>query len=276
MATKGRFSRLDFDDRPEGPGEASVTEQWPNLDEHQCIRRGDHYFDRGEYDTALAAYSRALRFNRDFASAWVGQIRCLIGLGEYPEAVAWSDRALEKFPKSADLLACKGLALALIGDINEGAEYLDGALQMRSPSAWVWLARGRCYLLRPEMQDGAHRCFLKACETEPDGWQIELQIGMAYNTARMFARARTALMNALRKPVGDENPLILYHTGLALEGLGELAAAAGYFERALSVKTNYIQARDALQRVQGVNPVARLWRGLRQRGMRKQTHGGRA
>jgi tetratricopeptide (TPR) repeat protein len=178
----GRFSKLDFEHeaRPVAP----VTDPWPNLDEQQCMREGDEKFELGEYEPALNSTRVRCVLNRDLVEAWVGQIRCLICLGEYPEAVTWSDRSLERFPKSADLLACKGLALVKMGDIAEGIEYSDGAIQRRSPSVWVWLARGQSLLLGGQQPANAQRCFLKAQELAPGDWHCELQVAMAYNSVR--------------------------------------------------------------------------------------------
>src|SRR3954447_2385178 len=140
----GRFARLDFAAQPAVV--EPLGDEWPDLDEQGCMAAGEDQFQRGLYEAALIQYSRALRFNRDLAGAWLGQVRCLICLAEYREAVTWSSRALERFPASADLLAGKGLALVLSGDVGEGISYLDGAVEKRSPSPWVWLARGEALL----------------------------------------------------------------------------------------------------------------------------------
>jgi len=150
----------------------------------------------------------------------VGQIRCLICLGEYPEAVTWGDRALERFPGSADLLACKGMALVLLGDGDQGREYLDGAVQLRAPSTWVWLARGESLLVMRQSLENARRCFLKATELAPQDWHLQLRIGMAYNRAHMFSRAREPLLTAVQG--SGDNPLALFHLGVAVEGLGQV------------------------------------------------------
>ena len=74
-----RFSHLEFEEtpsRPEGPG----PDRWPDQDDDSCVRHGDALFRTGCYEPALLAYSRALRFNRDNADAWTGQVRCLLCL----------------------------------------------------------------------------------------------------------------------------------------------------------------------------------------------------
>jgi tetratricopeptide (TPR) repeat protein len=271
----GRFSRLDFDTSPKRPDTGEAVDSWPTLDEAGCLRAGDEAFDSGLYEAALTAYSRALRFNKSLAAAWLGQVRCLICLGEYPEAITWSDRALEKFFNSPDLLACKGLALTLAGMAVQGMEFLDGAVALRSPSSWVWLARGEGLLRTRQPAANASRCFLKAMETAPDDWRTEMRVGIAYNGARLFALARTPLLSALRRVESDRhqrpgsstggNCLLLYHLGVAHEGLGDTAAAAGFYQRAAMARRSYVEAEQALSRVQATGAFSKIWRQFKAR-----------
>src|SRR5207247_5744554 len=132
------------------------------------------------------------------------------------------DRALERFPDGPELLAAKGLALALSGDWGEGMAYSDGAVEMRSPSAWVWLARGEALLVARQPEMNARRCFLKAMELSPKDWHLELRIGMAYNRAGLSTQARGPLLSAVR--IAGDHPLVLYHLGLASEKPGDWRA----------------------------------------------------
>ena len=207
MSSQGRFSKLDFEERMAPPDPGPVVDPWPNLDEHGCLKMADEQFEQGLYELALGSYSRALRFNKDLSQGWTGQVRCLLCLGEYPEAITWSSRGLERFPNSSDLLACKGLALVFAGQRSEGMEFLDGAVGMKSPSAWVWIARGQGLLATGQPAANASRCFMKALETAGEDWRASLRVGIAYNRSRMFAQARPLLLAAVRH--SPDNALLL-------------------------------------------------------------------
>jgi tetratricopeptide (TPR) repeat protein len=248
-----RFSNLDFEEAPKVGAAPAAAEKWPNMDAPGCMERAREHFSRGEYEPALTFYSKALRFERDLREAWAGQIRCLLFLGEFPEAVTWSTRALERFPKAPDLLALKGLALVYFGDGKQGLEFLDGAVQERSPDALVWLCRGEGLLLVDDKMDrdskaNAFRCFLKAQELAPKDSDLFLRCGMALHRHGEAARARPILLETLN--MAPHNPLVLYELGLCLEKLGERAAAGGYFARAVAQKPTFLVAREAQQRVQ--------------------------
>ena len=247
----GRFAHLDL--RPETDARGTSTVDWPDLDETRCMTTGDDHFNAGNYDAALTFYSRSLRFNRDLASAWVGQIRCLLALGEYREAVTWTDRALDRFANTPDLLACKGLALSRLGD-PEGMSFLDSAIALKSAGPWVWLARGESLLLHKTAEANANRCMLKALEMSGGDWRTELRIGIAYNTVGLNSKARGPLFSAVRS--APDNPLALYHLGVAYQALGEADAAAGCFSRAHGL--GYKDASRALETLRARGPVSRL------------------
>lgn len=257
-----RFARLDFDDAPARPQGAAVdpVDPWPDLDEEACFRAGEEQFRLGLYAAALVFYSRVLRFNKGRVDAWVGQVRCLLCQREYREALTWSDRGLQHFRDAPDLLACKGLALVLAGKLSEGMEYLDGALEQRTAGTWPWLARGEALLAARERELNARNCFVKARELAPDDWTAELHIGIVYNMARFPEQAKPALLRALRH--AEENPLVLYHLGLAEEGLGQWEAAAGCYRQALVRRRDFREAAAGLERVRRAGPLTRFWRGL--------------
>jgi Flp pilus assembly protein TadD len=187
----------------------------------------------------------------------VGQIRCLLAQGEWREAVTWSDRALDRFANTPDLLACKGLALARLGD-REGMSYIDSAMGMKTAGAFVWLARGECLLVHKTAEVNAARCFLKAIELSGDDWRMHLRVGIACHVAGLPAKARGSLMRAVH--CSPENTLALYQLGLVHKALGEHEAAMGCFSRAHSLGCK--DAERALEAVRAKSPVSRFWEGL--------------
>src|SRR5512140_1908434 len=64
-------------------------------------------FENGDFERALRLYAKVLEFNPNAAEPWTGQVRMLIELGQYQDANQWADKALERFPRDAELLAAK-------------------------------------------------------------------------------------------------------------------------------------------------------------------------
>ncbi len=75
-------------------------------------------FENANFEQGLRLYSKVLEFNPENASAWTGQVRMLIELGEFREAKLWADKALERFPHEPELLAAKAVALGRSGDLQ--------------------------------------------------------------------------------------------------------------------------------------------------------------
>ncbi len=56
--------------------------------------RGNSYFEMGKYDHALADYSKAIELNPDFADAYYGRGYALLKKGEYDRGWADFDKAI--------------------------------------------------------------------------------------------------------------------------------------------------------------------------------------
>src|SRR5437016_5223835 len=109
-----RFGNLEFD----SGHEQSRVEQTPAKTEQYYLQEAQTSFQNGHFEKSLRAYAKVLEFNAQSASAWVGQVRSLIELGEFGEAQVWADKALASFPYEPELLAAKAVSLARLGDLQ--------------------------------------------------------------------------------------------------------------------------------------------------------------
>src|SRR5437899_4608880 len=162
-----RFANLEF----EGEGE----EQWHGAkavskDEAFYFAQAREAFQNGNFESGLRLYSKVLEFNPQNASAWCGQVRMLVELGEFREAKLWADKALERFPHEPELLAAKAVALARGGDLQGALAFSDASIEERGDTPYVWLARGDVLLARRERR--ADYCLEKALRLAPGDWFI--------------------------------------------------------------------------------------------------------
>src|SRR5271166_4342472 len=134
-----RFVNLEFGGESEDHGQ----EQRPLAkDEAYYCAEARSAFENGEFESGLRLYSKVLEFNPMNASAWTGQVRMLIELGEYREAKLWADKALERFPHEPELLAAKSVALGRGGDLQGALAFSDASIEERGDTPYIWLARG--------------------------------------------------------------------------------------------------------------------------------------
>ncbi|MFO0944667.1 MAG: hypothetical protein U1D30_01780 [Planctomycetota bacterium] len=80
-------------------------------------------------ENALRFYSRALEADVNAIDGWVGQVRMLIDLEEYPEAELWSRKALDRFKNQPDLLAGRCQACCRLGNLDEAYRWSDASIQ---------------------------------------------------------------------------------------------------------------------------------------------------
>lgn len=220
-----RFARLELDDAPRAAEAPSTPDGAPTVAER--LARADVARLSGRFEPALRDYARALAEDPRVEAAWLGQLECLLGLGQLREADAWVDRASAAFPTSPDLLAMKGLVLARLGDLERALAFVDGALKRTGGGPIVWIARAEVLLGRDVRN--ADFCVRKAVEQAPTDAGVRIAIGRAYLSAQLAAPARPHLVEATR--LAPHLALGWLYLGLAHERLGlEPAALEAYRE----------------------------------------------
>lgn len=255
-----RFDWLETE-RKSRAAPSSAAERF---DARAYLARAERAFRRGEREAALAAYGQALGEDASLAEAWLGQVLCLVELGELPEARTWANKALERFPQNPELLAAKGLVLARQGESLAAMEFSDLAMSRKDASPTVWLLRGLVLLrVEPERNSEA-RCFRKALEAgDPDG-ALGLRAGLGYLDAGEPAQARPLLEACVSRD--PENALAWYSLGLAFERLYALGRSVSCLERAYQLRPEFKpKVVDALRKIRERSWWRRLLASLRAR-----------
>jgi tetratricopeptide (TPR) repeat protein len=256
----GRFKWLEFDEKcPNGVVSAPEDE---GVDEATCVERGDRCFWEESYERALYHYSRALRYQINLEQAWVGQVRCLLALGEFHEANLWADRGLDRFPNSADLLAAKASATGRTRGTTAALRISDRALEADGGGDYVWTARGEILLLAHE-EAAAARCFAKAVEIANKDWRCHYAIGRLLLSAGDAARALGYFTQAER--CDGAQSLSMMGAADCYERMGEIDAAKSALYRALRLTPSDLALRERVKRLERIGPLRRLWRAVRRR-----------
>lgn len=258
--TSNRFDHLELPKgaKAEGP---PINGNTPLTLEH-FLKEAGLGWCRGDFERSLRNYSKALEMNHDLEEAWVGQTRCLLDLDEVKEARLWSNKGLDRLPRSGLLMGARALAIGRMSEGPAAMEECDRALSLKQDSWYLWVVRGT--LLLAERSRTAEYCFIKALELEPQDPIVPLRIGMAYLGARDYHRGLPHLRKAAQ---GDPtNPLALWKYGLCLTGMGWPHQAVEHFQAALGQKSELRkQVQEALETAQRRGPVQWLkgfWNSL--------------
>jgi tetratricopeptide (TPR) repeat protein len=169
-------------------------------DEAYYVNEAQAAFEKGEFEAALRSFGKIIEFNAQNPSAWTGQVRMLIEMGESKEAKLWADKALEHFPNEPELLAAKAVALARNGDLHGALIFSDASIEVRGDAPYVWLARGDILLAREETR--ADYCFEKAQMLAPRDWFVAWLAARIRLFYEQFALAMKLLQQAVEWNAG--------------------------------------------------------------------------
>jgi Flp pilus assembly protein TadD len=254
-----RFVNLEFGDEHEdqshGQSNPALKGELHYLTEAQAA------FENGNFESALRLFSKVLEFNPQNASAWTGQVRMLIELGEFGEARLWADKALEKFPREPELLAAKAVALARSGDLQGALAFSDSSIEEQGDTPYIWLARGDVLLARKEAR--ADFCFEKALAFAPKDWFLAWLIGRIRFYYCQFALAAKFLLQAVELNSGHF--LLWLELGRCQHALGLAGPARHSYAQAQQLHPNHAEVTQAVLDLANVGVVSRFcgwWRNL--------------
>jgi len=266
---KGRFASLEF-------GEAGPEAQAPAAPRAEArgpaaeLRDADFYLRQavaqeleGSFEAALRCYSAALGENPLLLDAWVGQLRVLLDLEEYPEARLWADKALERFPDNPQVLAAKSVALHRMGHKRDARALNDAAVQGKGEWPLVWLCRGE--LMMRDSSPAATECFNRALRGEGPKGPLLIRIGELLLRGGHYSTALTALQRAAAAL--PEAARAWYLMGQAQEELGMAAQARVSYQQAATLAPRIALYRQAAEgRPAGLmTTLRRFFRRLRGR-----------
>ena len=235
-----RFVNLEFEDGANGKFQPDPHP--PLKDEAHYLAAARAAFENGDFERGLRMYSKVLEFNPHNASAWTGQVRMLIELGEFREAKLWADKALERYPNEPELLAAKAVALGRSGDLPGALAFSDAAIEGRGDTPYVWLARGDVLLARAEPR--ADYCFEKALLLAPRDWFTAWLAARIRFYHDQFVLALKHLQQAVELNPGHFR--LWLEQGHCQQALNLLGAAETSFQQARLLNKDCAEATQAL------------------------------
>jgi tetratricopeptide (TPR) repeat protein len=249
-----RFQHLELDSsKPLGgkPDQAKSPSPAPtpaeNHDANYWLKLADQNRCRGSFEDALREYSRAVELDRSLIPAWIGQVRSLISLSEFPEAELWARKALELFKNNPGLLAAQAQALCRVGNLKDGQASCDAALHQPGQLAYPFIARADLMLARKDKETVEEYCFDKAAQIDPH-WSVQLDIAEVYIYYHRNAKALLHLQQALNK--APDQPYVWFLQGQCESAMGMADAAIRSFKQCLDLDPKFPGAEDLLNQVQ--------------------------
>lgn len=200
-------------------------------------------FQLCNYEKSMQLFSRVLSFDNSNLSAWVGQIRCLINVSEFKEAVMWVDKAIEVMGETANILSAKACALCRMGDFSRAYGLSDVSLEQPGASSYVWLVRGE--ILLQQKRNNFDFCFDKVLSFQSDPWEMQVEIARVY----MFYQKNAAALNHLEqaKEAAASKGLVWYELGNCYINMGMKSKAVEAFNHAIQLEPRMEMAQYKLK-----------------------------
>jgi len=128
--------------------------------------RGDTYSSKGEYDRAIADYTKSIEINPKNASAYNNRGDAYSSKREYDRAIVDFSKAIEIDPKDTYAYRNRGAAYANKGEHDRAIVDCNKAIEIDPKDALAYITRGVTYWIKGEY-DRAIADYTKAIEIDP-------------------------------------------------------------------------------------------------------------
>jgi TolB-like protein len=253
-----------------------------SLDAYDYYLRGLaslHRATREASDEALRLFYRAIELDGDFAAAHGQAAWCISRrkaarwstdrVKEASEAARLARRAVELGKEDAVALSTAGYALAyVVGDLDDGAAFIDRALALNPNLASAWYCSGwvKLFLGKPELaiRDFAHS--MRLSPLDPYMYVAKSGIALVHFFAGRYDEALSWAEKALQESA---------NYNIALRIIAASSALAGRLERAQNAMAR-LRENDPGLRVSDLRDLLPVWRptdaaryadGLRKAGL---------
>jgi adenylate cyclase len=254
-----------------------------SLDAYDYYLRGMaslYQWTREGTSEALRMFYRAIELDPDFASAHGAAARCYCVRKasnwmtdreqEIAESARLARRAVALGRDDAAALANGGFALAyMVGDLDDGAAFVDRALARNPNLAAAWLDSGwaRLYLGEPDLAIEHLARAMRLSPLDPQIGRMQTATAYAHFFAGRYDAASSWTEVALRERPDNAHTLRIAAASNALAGRLEQAQKALARLRRLDPALRVSSVRDTMGPFQRPDYVAKVKEGLRKAGL---------
>ena len=150
--------------------------------------RGLAHSKKGEYDLAIAAYTRAIELNPELAEAYVNRGGTYNEIGEFDKAIEDLSKAIELNPKLAEAYGNRGNAYSSKEDFQNAIKDYNRTIELKPNLAEAYANRGNVYSRKGDFQN-AIEDYNRAIELKPNLAEAYHFRGNVYNDKGKFEKA---------------------------------------------------------------------------------------
>ena len=184
---------------------------WTEPDTGGLKKRAFELYQKGDYDNAIAAYTKAIEHKPDDAEAYYNRGFLYAEKGEYDHAIEDYDKVIELYPKYADAYYNRGISYGEKGEYDRAIEDYDKAIALNPKDANTYCNRGITYARKGE-NDRAIADYAMAIVLNPNFADAYYNRGTTYHGKREYDRAIADYDKAIE--LNPNKPI--YYLGLGI------------------------------------------------------------
>ena len=224
------------------------------------FQRGLAYYDKQQYDKAIADFTEAIRINPADASGYVGRGAAYLNKDELHRAIADFSEALKLSPGQAFAHLQRGIAYHRIGESDKALEDYSEAIKLTPKDPTPYVNRGILYYTKKGQYEAAINDFDKALQLNPKEVNALINRGITYRQRSETDKALADFGEAIRQ--GMQTSDLLRLVNQAERGKDpELARTAdqvahAYYQRGMALidKQDYEGALNDFNMTMRINP----------------------
>ncbi len=192
--------------------------------------RGKAYARKGEYDQAIADFSKTLELNPEYADAYYNRGNVYGNKREYDQAIADFSKALELNPDDVDAYNSRGISYAGKREYDQAIADFSKVLELNPDDATVFYNnRGAAYAAKREYDQAMSDCS-KALELNPDNAAAYALRGNVYADKGEYDQAIADFAKALE--LNPDNAVAYALRGNVYADKGEYGQAIADYTKA--------------------------------------------
>ena len=161
------------------------------------LNRGGAWFEKGEYNEAIAYYNEIIQLEPNVAESWSNRGASQNKIGNFSKAIADCSEAIRLRPDYAAAWSNRGSAWTEMGEYEKAISDLDEAILLEPNLAIAWNNRGYAWIERGEY-DKAVADLNESIRLKPDDEKTWNNLGIAWSDKGEYDKAISSLSEAIR------------------------------------------------------------------------------
>lgn len=219
------------------------------MDAIEYCKHGDLCSKKGEYDSAIEYYSKALAVDPKSAQAYSGRGHAYSDKTEYDKAIEDYSRAIEIDSKQALVYGSRGAAYFVKGEDGKAIEDYSKAINIAPQDYEFYHLRGIAHLKIGKYGKAIEDCS-RAAAIAPQDAEILHNRANAYCKSGAYNKAIEDYSTAIK--IAPEYAAAYYNRGIVYQEKGECDKASADYSKAIKIDPQFT---DACRKLEAMHPV---------------------